>query len=131
MAQALITDKLPHGKQNGICSQIRQKMIFFSSHCVGEDTDDIEFGNHKRTSRAHHDIKRFDSRRVAMNTSLNHGSAKIYQFPAGGRAALGGRRYGETKSAGEQGSLPINETICSSSWYHQEAIDEAKPAWER
>ena len=32
-----------------------------------------------------------------MNTSLNHGSAKIYQFPAGGRAALGGRRYDETK----------------------------------
>ena len=34
-----------------------------------------------------------------MNTSLNQGSAKIYQFPAGGRAALGGRRYGETKPA--------------------------------
>ena len=32
-----------------------------------------------------------------MNTGLNQGSAKIYQFPAGGRAALGGRRYGETK----------------------------------
>ena len=32
-----------------------------------------------------------------MNTSLNQGSAKIYQFPAGGRAALGGRRYGEAK----------------------------------
>ena len=32
-----------------------------------------------------------------MNSSLNHGSAKIYQFPAGGRAALGGRRYDETK----------------------------------
>ena len=28
-----------------------------------------------------------------MNTSLNQGSAKIYQFPAGGRSALGGRRY--------------------------------------
>ena len=34
-----------------------------------------------------------------MNTGLNQGSAKIYQFPAGGRAALGGRRYGETKTA--------------------------------
>jgi hypothetical protein len=66
-----------------------------------------------------------------MNTSLNHGSAKIYQFPAGGRAALGGRRYGETNSASDQASVPVNETICSSSWYHQEAIDEAKPAWER
>ena len=38
---------------------------------------------------------------------MNEGSAKIYQFPAGGRAALGGRRYGETKSA----STPrVNET---------------------
>ena len=64
-----------------------------------------------------------------MNTSLNHGSAKIYQFPAGGRAALGGRRYGETKSAID--TPRVNETICSGSWYHQEAIDEAKPAWER
>ena len=34
-----------------------------------------------------------------INTSANEGSAKIYQFPAGGRAALGGRRYGETKAA--------------------------------
>ena len=33
-----------------------------------------------------------------MNTGLNQGSAKIYQFPVGGRAALGGRRYGETKT---------------------------------
>ena len=33
-----------------------------------------------------------------MNTGVNQGSAKIYQFPAGGRAALGGRRYGETKT---------------------------------
>jgi hypothetical protein len=66
-----------------------------------------------------------------MNTSLNHGSAKIYQFPAGGRSALGGRRYGDTSSASEHASLHVNETICSGSWYHQEAIDEAKPAWER
>ncbi len=67
-----------------------------------------------------------------MNTSLNHGSAKIYQFPAGGRAALGGRRHGETTPASERRSEPVvYETVCSGSWYHQEAIDEAKPAWER
>ena len=40
-----------------------------------------------------------------MNTSLNHGSAKIYQFPAGGRAALGGRRLEETKAAADPGSI--------------------------
>jgi hypothetical protein len=66
-----------------------------------------------------------------MNPSWNHESAKIYQFPAGGRAALGGRRYGETKPASDLTSAPVHETICSGSWYHQEAIDEAKPAWER
>jgi uncharacterized protein DUF2735 len=132
LAQALITRMLPHRMQNRKCSQTSQKMIFFSSHCIGKGTDDIESGNHKRTSRAHHEPQRFDSKeRVAMNTSLNHGSATIYQFPAGGRSALGGRRHGDTKSTGERGSLPVNETICSGSWYHQEAIDEAKPAWER
>ena len=66
-----------------------------------------------------------------MNTNLNHGSAKIYQFPAGGRAALGGRCYEETKPATDQGSPRVNETICSGSWYHEAAIQESKPAWER
>ena len=33
-----------------------------------------------------------------INTGVNEGSAKIYQFPAGGRSALAGRRYGEAKS---------------------------------
>ena len=66
-----------------------------------------------------------------MNTSLKQGSAKIYQFPAGGRAALGGRRYDETKSAIDQDAPRVNETICSGSWYHEAAIQESKPAWER
>jgi len=66
-----------------------------------------------------------------MNTSLNHGSARIYQFPAGGRAALGGRRYDEVKSAVDHGSPRVNETVCSGSWYHEAAIQESKPAWER
>ncbi len=66
-----------------------------------------------------------------MNSSLNHGSATIYQFPPGGRAALGGRRYDETRPAADQGSPPVNETACSGSWYHEAAIQESKPAWER
>ena len=66
-----------------------------------------------------------------MNSSLNQGSAQIYQFPAGGRAALGGRRYGETTSAVEQASPRVNEAACSSSWYHEAAIEEAKPEWQR
>ena len=59
-----------------------------------------------------------------MNTSLNNGSAKIYQFPAGGRAALGGRRYGETKT--EFAAPPANLAACSDSWYHAAAIEDEK-----
>ncbi len=66
-----------------------------------------------------------------MNTSLNQGSAKIYQFPAGGRAALGARRQDQTKSAADQGSPRVNEAACSGSWYHEAAIQESKPVWER
>ena len=54
-----------------------------------------------------------------MNSSLNHGSARIYQFPPGGRAALGGRRYDEVKPAAE--TPRVNEA----------AIQESKPGWER
>ena len=67
-----------------------------------------------------------------MSASLNQGSARIYQFPAGGRAALGGRSYGEAKSVVE--TPRVHEGLCSGSWYHEEAIREAqsptKP-WER
>lgn len=59
-----------------------------------------------------------------MNTGLSQGSAKIYQFPAGGRAALGGRRYGETKTA-EMTAQPVNLADCSGSWYHAAAIQDA------
>lgn len=65
-----------------------------------------------------------------MNSSLNHGPAKIYQFPAGGRAALGGHRYGEAKPAAQ--SLPrATEVAVGGAWYHDAAIAETKPAWER
>jgi hypothetical protein len=64
---------------------------------------------------------------TTMNTSLNHGSAKIYQFPAGGRSALGGR---DTKSVTEAGASGISEA-CAGSWYHEAAIQESKPARDR
>ncbi len=66
-----------------------------------------------------------------MNTSLSHGSAKIYQFPAGGRSALGGRRYEDSKTAIDLASSSVSSATCSDSWYHDEAIREAKPSWER
>ncbi|KJC59722.1 glutamine synthetase [Bradyrhizobium sp. LTSPM299] len=61
-----------------------------------------------------------------MNTGLNEGSAKIYQFPSGGRAALGGRRYGDASTALEL-AAQVETSNCSDSWYHQAAIEDAKP----
>jgi hypothetical protein len=58
--------------------------------------------------------------------SLSYGSAKIYQFPVGGRAALIGRRSSETQSSIDQNAARLNETICSGSWYHEEAIQESR-----
>lgn len=68
---------------------------------------------------------------MTMTTSLNHGSARIYQFPAGGRAALGDRRRdGDTKAAVDQAAVRLNEVNCSGSWYHAAAIEESQPTWE-
>jgi hypothetical protein len=60
-----------------------------------------------------------------INTGVNEGSAKIYQFPAGGRSALAGRRYGETKS--EIAAPAVILADCSGSGYHAAAIQETKP----
>jgi len=62
-----------------------------------------------------------------MNTSFNQGSAKIYQFPAGGRSALGGRPYDESRTTTEHAASQVNKADCSGSWYHEAAIQEAKP----
>jgi len=61
-----------------------------------------------------------------MNLNLNQGSAKIYQFPVGGRAALGVHRHDESISVIDQAPRPVNETACSDSWYHEAAIQESK-----
>ena len=66
-----------------------------------------------------------------MTTSLNDGSARIYQFPAGGRAALGGRRYEETKTANDLASSRVSEVGVGGAWYHEAAIQDAKPVCER
>ena len=59
-----------------------------------------------------------------INTGLDQGSATIYQFPTGGRAALRGRRYGETKPA-ELAAEAVNLADCCDSWYHAAAIQDA------
>jgi len=65
-----------------------------------------------------------------MNTSLNHGSAKIYQFPVGGRSAVPNRGRDETKAATDSAALRVSEVACASSWYHEAAIQESKPVRE-
>jgi hypothetical protein len=60
-----------------------------------------------------------------IKARVNERSAKIYQFPAGGRAALRSRRYGETKT--ELAEQPINLADCSGSWYHADAIRDSQP----
>jgi Protein of unknown function (DUF2735) len=59
-----------------------------------------------------------------MNTGLNQGSATIYQFPTGGRAALAGRRYGEAKT--DFAASPSYLAACTDSWYHAAAIEDEK-----
>jgi hypothetical protein len=64
-----------------------------------------------------------------MNTSLNHGSAKIYQFPVGGRSALASRGRNEPNTASDLASSRVGE-VAFGSWYHEAAIQEAKPVRE-
>lgn len=60
-----------------------------------------------------------------MNTRTSKESAKIYQFPVGGRAALAVRRQEEIKPAIDQDRPRVNDVACSESWYHEAAIREA------
>jgi hypothetical protein len=66
-----------------------------------------------------------------MTTSLNRGSAKIYQFPARVRSALGSQRD-EAKS-GENAPAPIlasrfANAAFGGAWYHEEAVQDAERA---
>ena len=63
-----------------------------------------------------------------MNTSLNQGSARIYQFPAGGRSGVS--RQGETKAPAELASPRVSEVAVGDAWYHDAAIQESKPVRE-
>jgi Protein of unknown function (DUF2735) len=115
------------------CPQIRRQLISFSalSNSGGGADMGIPVTTIERVGRTM-EANALRPRRIAMmNNGLSHGSATIYQFPVGGRAALAGRRYGETRLPADPASLPANASICSDSWYHQDAVDDAKPKWDR
>lgn len=63
-----------------------------------------------------------------MNTGLNRGSAKIYQFPTNGRIAGDVTRREATKLAADISSPRAIEAALGSGWYHEAAIEEAQRA---
>jgi hypothetical protein len=72
-------------------------------------------------------------RLTAMNTSFNQGSARIYQFPVGGRSGLqssfGEHRHDEIKTVADL--APSRVATVGGAWYHEAAIQESKPVRER
>jgi len=70
-----------------------------------------------------------------MTTQLQRPTAKIYAFPAGGRAppdhyrttTMPTPRLASLRAAAE----PAPHIVYGSSWYHQEAVDEAEDSWSR
>jgi hypothetical protein len=67
-----------------------------------------------------------------MTTGFNGGSAKIYQFPARVRPALGGHRdeakRSENLTATNLTSSRVAKTAFGSAWYHEEAVQDAERA---
>ena len=61
-----------------------------------------------------------------MTANSFRGSAKIFQFPAGGRAALSGRPY-EVKQGEAFATLRVAKVASGGAWYHEEAVQEAEP----
>jgi hypothetical protein len=59
------------------------------------------------------------------------GRLKPFGFPAGGRAALGGRRNVEAKPAVDQESSRVSAAAFGGGWYHEAAIQESEPERKR
>jgi uncharacterized protein DUF2735 len=62
-----------------------------------------------------------------MTASSYRESAKIYQFPEGGRTALGSRR--DEAKAVDNFAVPRSARVASgAAWYHEEALEKAERA---
>ncbi|ODN70471.1 DUF2735 domain-containing protein [Methylobrevis pamukkalensis] len=60
-----------------------------------------------------------------MATSVYRGSAKIYEFPAGGRAAFAARNLQDKPAA--QADMPVTcDAAFGGAWYHDAAMAEEK-----
>lgn len=62
-----------------------------------------------------------------MDMNAQQTSAKIYQFPVGGRAAVGGGLQ-NAKASGDLAAQRTPKTVAGSGWYHEAAIQEAARA---
>ena len=60
-----------------------------------------------------------------MTANSNRGSAKIYQFPPGGRAGLG-IRGDQARPVDNFAASRVARVACGSAWYHEEAVQSAE-----
>jgi hypothetical protein len=65
-----------------------------------------------------------------MTTNIYGHTAKIYQFPAGGKAGIGERRE-QVKPIADLKQLQFADAEAGSGWYHEAAIQEAEHARKR
>jgi hypothetical protein len=82
-------------------------------------------GESKRGAIRHRASRR-SLEEIMVSTNLNQGSARIYQFPVGGRAGLPG--YRDTVQPAES-TARVTKAVASSNWYHEAAVleDCSKP----
>ncbi len=59
-----------------------------------------------------------------MATNLLRESAKIYQFPEGGRSAMAGRRERIKPVVADGGPVRAVKIVMGKNWYHDEAIED-------
>ncbi len=60
-----------------------------------------------------------------MTKNSHRPSAKIYQFPAGGRAALIGAREAARPAVDAKHDRMVKVVVGSGCWYHEAAVEEA------
>lgn len=65
-----------------------------------------------------------------MTMTSYGGSAKIYEFPKGGRASLTSRRE-DPKSAAVPVAPRFADAAFGGSWYHEEAVRDAERPTKR
>jgi hypothetical protein len=61
-----------------------------------------------------------------LDQGAGQGSAKIYQFPRGGRASVDGQRRDASRLNADFSERVYVEAASFGSWYHEEAIREAQ-----